>query len=342
MCPLRLIPKIFLFDEEELVPELRAQRTLNRARIPEIADYIVNNTEGYVFSALTASVDADINFAPFDAGSNDSKLGLLHIPMSATFIINDGQHRRAAIELALKERPELADETIAVVFFLDTGLKRCQQMFADLNRYAVKPSRSLGLLYDHSDEWADVARQLVMTTRAFKDVVEMEKASLSARSRRLFTLSVIHGATKALLANRKAQSTEERVETATQFWNEVDRLIPEWGQVRAGKISSGEIRQDFIHSHGVALTAIGRVGSSLISARPKGWKKSLEELKHVDWRRSNSDQWEGRCMRRGRLSNSNDNITLTANVLKDAVDLPLSPEEQILEDLLVQGKKNGR
>ncbi len=26
MCPLRVIPRIFLFDEDELKPELRAQR----------------------------------------------------------------------------------------------------------------------------------------------------------------------------------------------------------------------------------------------------------------------------------------------------------------------------
>ena len=31
MCPLRVIPKIFLFNEEEVVPELRAQRVLNKA-----------------------------------------------------------------------------------------------------------------------------------------------------------------------------------------------------------------------------------------------------------------------------------------------------------------------
>ena len=43
MCPLKLIPKIFLFDEEELVPELRAQRILNKNRIPEISRYIVDN-----------------------------------------------------------------------------------------------------------------------------------------------------------------------------------------------------------------------------------------------------------------------------------------------------------
>ena len=28
MCPLKVIPKIFLLDEEELTAELRAQRTL--------------------------------------------------------------------------------------------------------------------------------------------------------------------------------------------------------------------------------------------------------------------------------------------------------------------------
>src|SRR5579875_3018970 len=62
MCPLRLIPRLFVFDEEELVAELRAQRTLNKARVPEIARYIVDNPTGYVFSALTASVDAAVSF----------------------------------------------------------------------------------------------------------------------------------------------------------------------------------------------------------------------------------------------------------------------------------------
>src|SRR5690242_20418999 len=66
MCPLRLIPRLFLFDDEELLPELRAQRTLNKARVPDIARYIVANPKGYVFSALTASVDADVRFESFE------------------------------------------------------------------------------------------------------------------------------------------------------------------------------------------------------------------------------------------------------------------------------------
>src|SRR5262245_29594724 len=131
MCPMRLIPKLFLFNEDELVPELRAQRTLNKNRVPDIARYILDHPREYVFSAITVSVNAQLRFDAFD--SSDRRVGLLHIPMSAQFIINDGQHRRAAIEVALRENPDLADESIAVVFFLDVGLERCQQMFADLN-----------------------------------------------------------------------------------------------------------------------------------------------------------------------------------------------------------------
>ncbi|MFM8857905.1 MAG: DNA sulfur modification protein DndB, partial [Actinomycetota bacterium] len=68
MCPLRLIPRLFLFDEEELPPEMRAQRTLNKSRVPEISRYIIENPDNYIFSALTASVNADVQFEPVDGG----------------------------------------------------------------------------------------------------------------------------------------------------------------------------------------------------------------------------------------------------------------------------------
>src|SRR5579859_1242330 len=62
ICPLRLIPRIFLFDEDELRPELRAQRILNKTRIPEISRYIVRHPKDYTFSALTASIDGEVAF----------------------------------------------------------------------------------------------------------------------------------------------------------------------------------------------------------------------------------------------------------------------------------------
>src|SRR5262245_14228429 len=221
MCPLRLIPKIFLFDEEELVPELRAQRILNKARVPDISHYILRNRDTYVFSAITASVDGDLRFIPVANKGEASRVGSLHVDMRARFIINDGQHRRAAIELAIREEPRLGDETIAVVFFIDRGLERSQQMFADLNRHAVRPSRSLGLLYDHRHDLSKIARLVALQTNAFKDVVEMEKSTLSERSRKLFTLSAIYSGNAALLEGAEFQNLQNTAKHCIDFWDEV-------------------------------------------------------------------------------------------------------------------------
>jgi DNA sulfur modification protein DndB len=60
MCPLKLIPKLFLFDEEEVPSQMRAQRQLNRSRVPEIARYLVDNPTEYVFSSITASIDGPV------------------------------------------------------------------------------------------------------------------------------------------------------------------------------------------------------------------------------------------------------------------------------------------
>lgn len=333
MCPLRLIPKIFLFDEEELTPELRSQRTLNKSRIPEMARYITEHPDGYVFSALTASVDADLEFEP--VSQENDRLGVLRVPMSGTFIINDGQHRRAAIEAALKLNPKLADETIAVVFFSDIGLARSQQMFADLNRYAIRPSTSISLLYDHRDKAAELTRRLVLEAEPFRDLVEMERSTLSARSRRLFTLSAIYQATNALLVDA-TDDLEAGLSTAKAFWEEVAKQLPEWSQVRRRQIPASEVRQDLIHSHAVVLNAIGKSGAALLREAPKDWKKRLKALSKIDWSR-NSPTWAGRAVVGGRLSKATQNVILTANYIKKSMDLELSPEDRRIEDAFQRG-----
>lgn len=342
MCPLRLIPKIFLFNEEELVPELRAQRILNKNRLPEISRYIVSNRENYVFSAITASIDADVKFEPIGTGTEGSRVGLLHIPMKARFIINDGQHRRGAIEMALRENPELADESIAVVFFLDIGLERSQQMFADLNRYAIRPAKSLGVLYDHRDELANVVKLVVATSPIFRNAVELERSTLSARSRKLFTLSALYSATLALMANFENRSKKEKEKIAADYWEEVATHFPEWELVRKRTLTAGEVRRDFIHSHGVVLQALGHVGNTLLHIFPNDWNKKLQDLETLDWSRSNSKVWEGRALIGGRVSKVTHNVVLTTFIIKAHLGLPVTPEEQRVEDAFRRGDFNAR
>jgi DNA sulfur modification protein DndB len=342
MCPLELVPKIFLFDEDQIAPEFRAQRRLNRARIPEMSRYLVENPTTYAFSAITASIDGEVSFVPTDPTGDDAiAIGTLHVPMTARFVINDGQHRRAAIERAIEERPELKAETIAVVFFLDRGLERCQQLFADLNRYAIRPTRSLSLLYDHRDDHAQLIKLVILESDLFRDLVEMEKSSLSRRSRKLFTLSSLYGATESLIQDLDDRDTQDWVSLVHDFWQAVAVHMPEWQQVRQRKMGAAEIRQDFIHSHSIVLKAIGRAGNALLRRDPSDWQSALAGLESINWSRSNAGLWEGRAMIGGRVSKSSNNITLTTNVVKKSLGLDLAPEERRVEEAYNRGDLNG-
>lgn len=326
MCPLRIIPKIFLYDEEELGPEFRAQRVLNHGRVPEIAEYILESSD-YCFSALTASIDGDVEFTPYQ--DNDS-LGALHVAMDSRFIINDGQHRRAAIQLALEKDSRLGSETIAVVFFHDRGLERSQQMFADLNRNAVRPSASIGVLYDHRDKVAKLTRELVFTSDFLNSLVEFERTTLAQRSRKLFTLSALHAANLELVDGVTFTDYGDSSKIVIGFWEAVAKQIPEWGLVHQSRMTSGEVRMDFLHSHSLILQALGRVGNTLLANSETQWDV-LSGLAGIDWSRRNAD-WEGRAISAGKVVNSRQSLMLTSNYLKRHLGLSLSHSEQETED----------
>ncbi len=332
MCPLSLIPKLFLFDEVSLPVELRAQRAINRARIPEIARYIVQNPRSYTFSAITASVDSEVHFEPMEEYDSEKRIGILQIPMTARLVINDGQHRKAAIADALELNPHIGHETIPVVLFVDAGLKRSQQMFADLNKHAVRPSRSLGVLYDHRDPLAGLVRELIVTVPLFQERIEKEKTSISHRSVKLFTLSSVYQATKALLGKKKKQDpiSQSEYETAKHFWIELPKWIPEWSLLVDNRFPSAELRRDYVHAHGVVLQALGTAGNALISNHPSNWKHFLARLKTIDWQKTNPD-WAGRAIVRGRLSKAHTSVILATNYIKEKLGLDLTSEEERVE-----------
>lgn len=332
MCPLKLIARIFLFDEEEIPPELRAQRVLNRARVPDITRYVLNNPEDYVFSALTVSIDGDADFEPLSEHGYQRNIGRLTIPMSARFLINDGQHRRAGIEEALKEKPDLGDETIGVVFFIDAGLARSQQLFADLNKHAIRPTRSIGILYDHRDPFAQLVLGLVGKVPVFRGTTETERTTISNRSVKLFTLSAVYQATQAVLQKGKHDKIALGDHSQAQaYWTALGEVLPEWRLAIKREASPAILRGQYVHFHGVTLHALGLVGATLLSAYPDAWRERLEALGKIDWHRSNVQLWEGRAMIRGKMSKAAQSVALTANTLKQALDLSLTAEEATLE-----------
>ena len=323
MVPLRLVPRLFRFDESDLSADLRAQRLINRARVPAIARYIVEHPKDYVLSALCASVDGPLDFTSLEPSGALRTVGQLRISMTATLLINDGQHRRAAIEVALRERPSLADESIAIVVFADRGLMRAQQMFSDLNLHAIRPSKSIGVLYNHRDPFATLVREVTRAIPLFRDFVDLERTSISNRALKLFTLSSLYQATQELLGHAGASpSTESQRTYAITYWNAVIAEMPDWQAVATRRVAPADVRRDYLHSHGVALQALGMVGRQLLAFYPQNWKTRLSRLAKVDWSRHNTAVWEGTVLVGGRVQRSRRAVCALAGVLFSALEVP--------------------
>jgi DNA sulfur modification protein DndB len=212
-------------------------------------------------------------------------------------------------------------------------------MFADLNRYAVKPSASLGLLYDHRNVTAQLARDVSSICPVFRDIIETERSSLSPRSRKLFTLSALHSATLELFPEKEITNLADTTKWCSELWDEVGSHIPEWRLVRESQISAGEVRQTFIHSHAIVLHALGRVARAFVGMPRKEYSRKLIGLKKIDWSRKNTHAWEGRAMLGGTVAKSSQNVALTSNYIKLALGLKLTPEEQQIEAALAGGHR---
>ncbi len=261
--------------------------------------------------------------------------------MDAKFSVRDAQYWIAAIETVLARNDKLANETVSVVFIPDFGLKRCRQVFADLTRYSIRTSAPLALLDDPRDEAGQLAKRVMSAVPFFAELTETEKSSISNRSTKLFTLSAIHGAVQTLLTGLEIKSLKEKTKVAAEFWIEVGQRIPAWQLAKEHKVATADLRREYIHAHALALAAIARAGNQLLTSLPRTWKAKLKNLSTLDWSRNNAAQWEGRAMNAGRLSKRHVNVTLTGNLVKQHLGLPLSPDEEALEREFHKGRKGG-
>lgn len=323
MIPLGLMSKIFVTDSGDVPAEYRAQRKLNEARIPEICEYILSNRDSYVFSALAASVDGDMNFIPADSNENT---GILEIDMTASFLINDGQHRKAAIDAAIAEDESLKEETISIVLYRDQGLQRSQQMFTDLNKHAVTTSKSLNTLYESKDPVALITKNVVNSIGFLRKYTDKEKDNLSKYSSNIFTLNTFYTANKRIFKVIDAPQKAEKLIHA--FWSNVVANMREWNEMDNGELSKKSLREDYITTQGLIILALGRLGE-FYCANPKiDMMKSLKGLRKIDWLRNNEECWMNRAIKpNGKINRNEQGIFLTYIQIKRLLSLPINDEE---------------
>lgn len=326
MVPLKMIPRLFPSDDEYVAPEYRAQRKLNEARVPVISRYITANRDSYVFSALAASIDGEFRFIESEPGKD---LGLLEVSMDARFLINDGQHRKAAILSALREDETLGDETISIVFYADKGLTRSQQIFTDLNKNAVKTSNSISELYDSRDELAVITRNVIRKIEFLNIYTDKEKDILGKFSSSLFTLNTFYLANKTIIGRKGLTGDAERF--LYEFWDEVCNHIIPWKELQDKEITKVALRENYIATQGIVIQAIGRIGNYFYEHRQDDFKKYVSGLESVNWSR-NAEVWYLRVIKsNGRIITNKKAAVLIANILKQTIGIELSVAEEQAE-----------
>jgi DNA sulfur modification protein DndB len=323
LMPMSAIPNLFKFtDWTGFTPEDREQRVLNEKRVPDLANYILDNEKDYLFSSITVSYKTEPIFVP---NSEGSPIGELRIKLGDEMIINDGQHRCAGIAKALKDGADVGEHNISVLLFPWESKDRVQQMFSDLNRFVVKTSKSLDILYDKRDQVSISTIFALDRVPVFKELTEKEDISLRAKSTKLFTLAAFYDANRDLLKEQKKDSAEENARRLVEYWTEVAMNMPVWDDVLKRHKTAIEVRAGEISAHSTVLRALGALGSDLMKL--PDWKEKLKGLRDIDWSKKNPE-WENVCIIANSVISNRQARAATAAFIKKKLGLPSRDGEQ--------------
>ena len=297
-------------------------------RIPYISRYILENRDSYVFSALAASIDGKFSYVSNDINADT---GILQISMNARFLINDGQHRKAAIIEALLEDPTLNEETIPIVFFEDKGLKSSQQIFTDLNKNAVKTSNSLSELYDSRDFFAVVTRNVVKKVDFLNSYTDKERDILGKYSSNLFTLNTFYIANKLAVFGMEINNKDFEA-FLIKLWSLISQNMIPWIDLELKHISKIDLRENYIATQNVVIQALGRVGNWFFkNNETENMESYFKNLKLINWKRS-STSWQKRAIREnGRIITNKKAVILISNLIKSYLQIPLTKDEEKYE-----------
>ena len=339
--PFKALVRLFTFDDEEQLPtELRAQRQLNETRAKNIGHYMLDNPYDYVLPALTASCSAAMSFEAVSVSGASNRLGLLHIPIDATLLINDGQHRQGGIRHALEQNAaQFRDETVSVTIFFDQGLKRSQQMFSDINGNHVKPSSAINMVYDHRNEFSRWVLGLLDEMPRVKARIEMESSSVGKKSSKLWsilaikkTVMTLTGLTDKTFKRLAADDREEHKRSVRAFFEALDAYLPSWKAMIDYQIPAMEVRENLLVGHAVFLEALAMAAviQNEHGADGQPWE-GLKRLKDLNVTKA-AQCWKGRCVVMGRMSKNAAAIKATAAQVCRHLEAPLPPELRQLDN----------
>lgn len=162
-----------------------------------IAHYLETQDEHFFNALILAVYDGNPEWNEIRIEGEDGRdiydLGLLSLNGEEKIFPVDGQHRVEGIKQAIKKKPELGEDRIAVIFIGhskdEIGMQRTRRMFSTLNRYAKPVSMRDIIALDEDDIVAIASRELIDNTKLFSDdkILDSKTKAIPESNTKAFT-----------------------------------------------------------------------------------------------------------------------------------------------------------
>lgn len=280
----------------KIFPEV--QRKLNKSRVKSIAKYILDGLDRKkmsFLSAITVTCTGEIEYK-----EENSSIG---VDINTIFSINDGQHRSEAIKLALetlrnsidnsqnsnekenlqKKLTILESMTIPVVIFTGINQKGEQQLFHDLNLLASKPTKSIALKFDSSDQYNRLAKDLAENNEQLNRLnVEMEKTQLRGNNTNIMVLSTLRSMLCYIITGKNNDKESIlNLETYDSYYSTLDEVFNILFSVLPEDAAN---RDKYLIGTAATIQGIGKYLHDIIEDESSlNWQEDIKKLGEIDW-----------------------------------------------------------
>lgn len=321
----------------DMTVDERMQREINGTRVAaELVPYIIKDPDWF-FGALIIVVYSgweEISFQDIQevvkndmAAYNDALkgAGFLTLPDDKRLIALDGQHRLAALSMAIKGKngipgsveklsdslketlvphPEIGNADVSIILIENRDTSVIRKIFNKVNRYAKQTSRSDNIITSEDDIVAVIARKLFNGSDGplkpinGKELVNWKSNTISQRSKQLTTLSALYTTTQTILSyydlDAKSMITDETLskgyDIMKTYWeqclNHID-VFKDYVKCVEEDCSVEKIRKESLLLKPVTHMALANAMLSLLE-HGVDYTKMLDSLNKIDWSFDNS------------------------------------------------------
>lgn len=298
-------------------------------RTQEITKYLLQNNRRFLGALIVAAWGGDPEYLPLRMDDSedqgvlsgvDREFGVLIFDGTHQFFALDGQHRLRAIKDALKQKPELGSEDIAVIIvphFDDAdGRQTTRRLFTNINRNAVKTSAQENIALDEDDGFAILTRRLldehpfigkdgvvqVFSKRGEEGELRLATRQVPVSGSAWTTIGVLYDMLRTLgydldgtMHVLTQRATDEVLDESYDILSRrLDHLLDACGDLAKqydSAISGKELRSPKgLENDGhpfmrpVVQVGVARAVRHVVQQRLLTWDEAMEKLRALDWR----------------------------------------------------------